>query len=135
MSQTFPRGNCQKYAMKREFPSKAKVQRARCKEVLVIFNNRLETVKLIREEIHPPAGDFADGPLELAVVRWHGLEVFVALECVMFLRKLPPEPPWIREARDKVEQELIAKLNERVKGRIPAGRAHGRISKRVTGTS
>ncbi len=65
---------------------KTKVRRARCKQVLAILINRLETIELIREEIHPPIGDFAKGPLEMAVVRWNGLEVSVPLECVVFLR-------------------------------------------------
>ncbi len=88
--------------------SKVRTRRARCKQVMVILNSRLETVELIREEIHPPVGDFPADPLELAVVRWHGLEVFVALECVIFLGKLPPEPEWIREARAKIEKETVS---------------------------
>ena len=84
--------------------SKTRTRRARCNHVLVILNNRLETVKLIREEIHPPIGDLAVGPLELAVMRWHGLEIRVPLECVVFLSRLPPEPKWIQEAHPKSEQ-------------------------------
>jgi len=60
---------------------KVRSRPARCKQVLVILNGRIETLELIREEVHPAVGDFAEGPLELAVVRWLGLEVFVPLEC------------------------------------------------------
>ena len=46
----------------------------RCKQVLAILLSRLETVELIREEVHAQIGDFADGSFEMAVVRWNGLE-------------------------------------------------------------
>ncbi|MGH7967215.1 MAG: hypothetical protein ACREIC_00660 [Limisphaerales bacterium] len=95
--------------------SKIRTRRARCNQVLVILNNRLETVKLIREEIHPPIGDLAVGPLELAVMSWHGLEIRVALECVVFLSKLPPEPQWIEEAHSKIEKELSRKFRASVR--------------------
>lgn len=75
--------------MKKNPSIKVKVRRARCKQVLAILVNRLETVELIRQEVHPPVGDFAEGPLELAVVRWNGLEVYLALKCVVFLGKQP----------------------------------------------
>lgn len=32
---------------------KARKRRARCKQVLVILNNRIEMVELLREEVHP----------------------------------------------------------------------------------
>jgi hypothetical protein len=69
--------------------TKTKVRRARCKHVLAILVNRLETVELIREEIHPPVGDFAESPMEVAVLRWNGLEVSLPLSCVVFLGKQP----------------------------------------------
>ena len=76
--------------MKRNRSNKAKVRRARSKQVLAILLNRLETLELLREEIHHPAiGDFAEDPLELAVVRWNGLEVYVPLDCVVFLGDQP----------------------------------------------
>jgi len=75
--------------MKRNPSIKVKVHRARCKQVVAILCNRLETVDLIREEIHPPTGDFAENPLEVAVVRWFGLEVIVPLDCVVFLGHQP----------------------------------------------
>jgi hypothetical protein len=75
--------------MKRNPSMKFKVRRARCKQVLAILLNRLETVELIREEVHPPIGDFAEEPLELAFVRWYGLEVSLPLECVVFLSDEP----------------------------------------------
>lgn len=68
---------------------KFKVRRARCKQVLAILCNRLETVELIREEVHPPIGDFAANPTEVAVVRWYGLEIAVPLDCVVFLGYQP----------------------------------------------
>ena len=71
--------------MKRNRSTKVKIRRARSKQVLAILLNRLETLELIREEIHPETGDFALHPLELAVVRWHGIEVHVPLDCVNFL--------------------------------------------------
>lgn len=75
--------------MKRNHTNKAKVRRARSKQVLAILLNRLETLELIREEIHPAIGDFAEDPLELAVVQWNGLEVYVPLDCVVFLGDQP----------------------------------------------
>lgn len=85
--------------------SKVRSRPARCTQVLVILNSRIETLELLREEVHPPIGDFADEPLELAVLRWHGLEVSIPLECVIFLGKLPPEPQWMQDVRRKVEKE------------------------------
>ena len=57
--------------------------------MLAILLNRLETLDLIREEVHPPFGDFAPDALQMAVVRSNGLEVYVPLECVIFLGKQP----------------------------------------------
>jgi hypothetical protein len=111
--------------------SKVRKRRARCKQVLVILNNRIETVDLIREEIHPSIGDLGAESLELAVLRWHGLEVRVALECVMFLSKLPPEPRRIQEARAKVDKELVSTFHLKVKREIRANRDEDRAAKRV----
>ena len=97
----------------------------------MILNNRMETVELIREEIHPPIGDLAVETVELAVFRWHGLEVRVALECVVFLCKLPPEPKWIREARAKVEAELISTFRQSVKTAIRTDRNENRAARRI----
>ena len=64
-------------------------RKPRCKQVLVVLNNKLETLDLVREEVYPPQSDFDDENLELAVVRYHnGWEVYVALECVVFLHNL-----------------------------------------------
>ena len=104
---------------------------ARCKQVLVILNSRIETVELIREEVYPPVGDFAEDPLELAVVRWHGLEVSVPLECVMFLGKLPPEPQWIRDVRAKFEKELASTFRSSVKRAIAGDRRKKRAAHRI----
>jgi hypothetical protein len=60
-------------------------RRPRCAWVLAILDNRMETVELLREEIHPPTGDFVDGSLEIAVVRWRELEVSIPLNSVVFL--------------------------------------------------
>jgi hypothetical protein len=69
--------------------SEVKVRRPRCSHVQAILLNRVETLELIREEAHPPVGDFAEGSLQMAVVRWNGLEVYVPLECVVFLGQQP----------------------------------------------
>jgi hypothetical protein len=64
-----------------------KVRHARCKRVLVILNSRIETVDLLREVIHspPPHPDYDEEPVELAVVRFVGLDVYVPCGCVVFL--------------------------------------------------
>lgn len=111
--------------------SKVRTRRARCKQVLVILNNRIEIVDLIREEIHPAVGELAAEPLELAVFRWHGLEVRVALECVMFLSKLPPEPQWIQEARAKIDKESLLRFRLGVKWAIRRDRDEDRVARRV----
>lgn len=103
---------------------------ARCKQVLVILNNRIETVESVREEVYPPVGDFAEGPLEFAVVRWHGLEVLVPLECVMVLGTLPPEPQWIQKARTKMEKELASTIRSSGK-RVMGAEGHDRPGRRV----
>jgi hypothetical protein len=46
--------------------SKVRTRRPRCKRVVVILNNSIEIVELIREQIYRPAGDLADRPLDLA---------------------------------------------------------------------
>ncbi len=70
----------------RETPGKPKIRRARCRKVLAILANRLETVDLMREEEHEPVGDFPDGPIQFAVVRFRDLVVHVALDTVVFLK-------------------------------------------------
>ena len=70
---------------------KARTRRARCKRVLVIVTNQLETLDLVREVIPPPLSDFGQGPLDLAVVRFEGLEVYVPCSCVVFLRNETPK--------------------------------------------
>ena len=111
--------------------SKVRRRPARCKQVLVILNNRIETAKLIREEVYPPGGDFAEDVLEMAVERWHGLEVSVPLECVMFLNKLPPEPQWIQSARAKLEKELVSRFRSNVKRAIGGDHHEKRTAHRV----
>jgi hypothetical protein len=111
-------------------PYKIRRRPARCKQVLVILNGRIETLELIREEVHPAVGDFAEGPLEFAVVRWLGLEVSVPLECVMFLGALPPEPEWIQKARTKMEKELASTIRSSGK-RVMGAEGHDRPGRRV----
>jgi hypothetical protein len=65
------------------------VRHARCKHVLAILLNRLETLELIREEVHPPHGDFATEASQLVVVRWYGIEVSLPVDCVVFLGDQP----------------------------------------------
>jgi hypothetical protein len=66
--------------------SKVRTRAARCSHVLAIMGGELQTLQLLREEIHPAVGDFADGPLDCAVVRWHKLEVCIPIDNVVFLR-------------------------------------------------
>ena len=64
-------------------------KKARCKRVLAIVNNHLGTFDMIREETYPPAGDFADGPLTVAIVKWEdgdGMEIQIPINCVVFLK-------------------------------------------------
>ena len=83
--------------MKRNSTSlKIKVRRARCNQVLAILCNRLETVDLIREEVHPWVSDFTEDPFEVAVMRWYGLEVALPLDCVVFLG----DQPYAERARE-----------------------------------
>ena len=70
----------------REEPRKPKIRRARCRRVLAILNNHLETVDLLREEEYDPIGDFQEGPIQLAVVRFRDLDVHVSLDTVVFLK-------------------------------------------------
>ena len=93
--------------------SKIKVRPARCKQVLAILLNRVETLELIREEAHPPIGDFAEAPLQMAVVRWNGLEVYVPLECVVFLG----HQPYAKRSKDWSLKVLSAKGMYRKSGK------------------
>jgi hypothetical protein len=70
----------------RERPRKPKIRRARCARVLAILGNRLETVELVREEEYEAVGDFSDGPIRYAVVRYRDLNVHISLDTVVFLR-------------------------------------------------
>jgi hypothetical protein len=65
---------------------KTRIRRARCKHVMAVLNNQLQTVELLREEVHPPVADFPEDPMEIAVVRWRGWEVCVPLQSVVFLQ-------------------------------------------------
>ena len=71
----------------RKFP-KCRTRRGRCKRVLAIFNNRLETLDLVREVsiIQPPHPDFDQDPLELAVVRFKGVLIYLPCSCLVFLQ-------------------------------------------------
>ena len=64
---------------------KAIVRKARCKQVLVILDNKLETVQLLREETFPPVGDLEDEQLTYAVVKYRKLLVHVPINCVVFM--------------------------------------------------
>ena len=70
----------------REKPRKPRIRRARCGKVLAILNNRLETVDLLREEEYAAVGDFPEGPIQIAVVRFRRLAVRVSLDTVVFLK-------------------------------------------------
>lgn len=69
---------------------KKKIRKARCKQVLAVLCNKLETLDTIREEVYPPIGDFDLGPQEVMVVRKEGAgsnnEVMIALSTVIFLK-------------------------------------------------
>lgn len=69
---------------------KPKKRKPRCKKVLAVLCNKLETLECLREESHPPMGDFADGPLEYMVCRFKGAgsfdEIYLPLSCVIFLQ-------------------------------------------------
>jgi hypothetical protein len=67
-------------------PRKPRIRRARCRNVLAILNNRIETVDLLREEEYDPVGDFQEGPIQFAVVRFRDLDVHVSLDTVVFLK-------------------------------------------------
>lgn len=118
---------------KKQAVAKMQLRRARCKRVLVILNNRLETVRLIREQVLPPIGDFDDGPTEFAIVDWMGLEVYIPLGCTVFLSQLPREPRWIQEARAKVEKELVAAFRSNIKQAVRMDRASNSSAQKAPG--
>jgi len=64
-------------------------KKARCKQVLAILSNKLETFKLLREESYPLIGDFS-APQTYAIVQVKGAgsfdEVLIPVECVVFLK-------------------------------------------------
>ena len=70
----------------REGSRKPRIRRARCRKVLAILNNRLETIDLLREEEYDSVGDFPEGPIQFAVVRFRDLAVHVSLDTVVFLK-------------------------------------------------
>ncbi len=69
---------------------KVKRKTARCRQVLAVLNNKLETLEFLREETYPDAGDFGDGPIEMAICRVKGAgslnEVMIPMSCVVFLK-------------------------------------------------
>jgi hypothetical protein len=69
---------------------KVKKRKARCKQVLAVLCNKLETLECLREVIYPPFGDFADSPLECMVCRYKGAgsydEIEIPMSCVIFLK-------------------------------------------------
>lgn len=69
---------------------KKKVKKARCKKVVAILLNQIGIYPLVREELWPPYGDFADGWAHFAVLKVEGAgsnnEVMVSIDTVMFLK-------------------------------------------------
>jgi len=68
---------------------KPKNRKARCKNVLVIFNNEIVKLPLLRETTFPPVGDFDENPATYAVVKYKtivGGEVMFPIESVIFLK-------------------------------------------------
>ena len=52
---------------------KKKTKKARCKHVMAVLNNKLETLDTVREEHWPPIGDFdPDEGYTFVVVQWPG---------------------------------------------------------------
>lgn len=68
---------------------KTKIKKARCQKVMVVLNNELVTADLLREETYPPYGDFAEGPITYAIIKYDSSvapEVMVPIDCVVFLK-------------------------------------------------
>ena len=56
---------------------------------MVILNNTIQTLPLLREVTYPPVGELSDGPVTYAVVTFKTIvsnEVFVPIDCVVFLK-------------------------------------------------
>ncbi len=51
---------------------------------IVILENKLECVDLIKQVIFPPTGDLDDYPSTFVVVKWKDLEIYVAQTHVLF---------------------------------------------------
>ena len=69
---------------------KYKKLKPRCKNVLVILDNKIQVCKLIREEIYPPTGDFETENIHLAIIEYSvnnkNLEVMIGINYVIFLK-------------------------------------------------
>lgn len=65
---------------------KVKTRKPRCKKVLVILDNKVQTLDLIKEKVYPVMGDFDVSPAEFAIVRHENGPVHVALTSVVFLK-------------------------------------------------
>jgi hypothetical protein len=69
---------------------KIKTRKPRCKQVLAVLCNKLETLETIREEIYPPATDFDCGQYVVMVVKKEGAgsnnEVMIPMSTVIFLK-------------------------------------------------
>ena len=63
-------------------------KKARCKRVIAVLNNKLETLDLIREQTYPSHGDFAEGPITMAIVKKDSIEILIPIDCVIFLKDI-----------------------------------------------
>jgi len=69
-------------------------RKPRCKRVLAIIRNKIEEFELLREDTYPPMGDFPEGDVTYAILRYpsdiphrkNAPEILVAMECVIFLQ-------------------------------------------------
>jgi len=69
---------------------KPKKIRARCKHVLAILDNKIQTLNTVREEVFRPSGDFDDHDHHYMVVEWPGNpdfpHVHIPIQCCIFLK-------------------------------------------------
>lgn len=68
---------------------KSTTRKARCREVMIILNNVVCTVPLLREVTYPAVTELESGVTTYAVVEYKTIvssEVFVPIDCVVFLK-------------------------------------------------
>ena len=68
---------------------KIKTRKGRCKNVMVILNNTIHTLPLIREVTFPHLLDLEPYPTTYAVVKYKTIvagEIMFPIDCVVFLK-------------------------------------------------